>query len=74
MIEAIVRALLYLCGIALCFFLIVWVIGEIGIVIPAMVLHILMVMFVLLAILVLYRLLWPWVGGNFWGPGPGPRP
>ena len=41
MFERICYALLYLCGIALCFYLIVWVIGQLGIMIPSMVLHIL---------------------------------
>jgi hypothetical protein len=75
MFEAIIRALLYICGIALCYFLIVWVLGEIGIAIPIMVLHVLMIMLVLVCILVLWRLFSPWFGGvNLWGPGPGPKP
>jgi hypothetical protein len=73
MFEAIIRALLYICGIVLCYFLIVWVLTEIGITIPVMVLHVLMVMLVLVCILVLYRLFSPWFGGvNLWGPGPKP--
>jgi hypothetical protein len=70
-IEAIIRALLYLCAIALCFFLCVWVLGEIGIALPYMVLTILKVMFVLIAILILLRLFWPIVAGQNWFP---PRP
>jgi hypothetical protein len=69
MFEAIIRALLYICGIALCYFLIIWVLGEIGIMIPAMVLKILLVMLVLVCILVLWRLFSPFFGSiNFWGP------
>jgi hypothetical protein len=58
MIERVIYALLYICGIALCYFLIIWVLGQIGIHIPAMVLNILLVMLVLIAILVLVRLFW----------------
>jgi hypothetical protein len=56
MVEAILRALLYLCSIALVFWLVVWALGELGIALPGMVIHILMVMFVLVAVLVLWRL------------------
>lgn len=73
MFEAIVRALLYLCGIALGYYLILWVLAAIGLAIPAMVAKILLVMLVLVAILVLARLFAPWVGGfSLWGPGPPP--
>jgi hypothetical protein len=66
--ERVIRALLYLCVIALCFFLIVWVLSQLGIALPIMVITILKVMFVLIAILILVRLFWPLVGGiNLWG-------
>jgi len=66
--ERVIRALLYLCVIALCFFLILWVLGQLGIALPSMVIVILKVMFVLIAILILVRLFWPLVGGfNLWG-------
>lgn len=66
--ERVIRALLYLCVIALCFFLILWVLGQLGIALPVMVITILKVMFVLIAILILVRLFWPLVGGiNLWG-------
>ena len=70
MFGSVIRALLYLCCLALAFYLIVWVLGEIGIILPAMVLHILMVMFVLIAILVLWRLFSPFVGGVNWWNSP----
>jgi len=71
-IEAVIRALLYLCCIALAFFLVLWVLGSIGVVLPIMVVQILKVMFVLIAILVLVRLFWPLAAGYQWfGP---PRP
>jgi hypothetical protein len=74
--ESVIRALIYLCLIALAFFLCVWVFGVLGIALPAMVLKILMVIFVLIAILVLVRLFGPLVSGYSWfGPGlPPPAP
>lgn len=70
MIERVIYALLYICGIVLCYFLIVWVLGAIGLHLPAMVLNILMVMLALIAILVLVRL---FVGSGIkWWPDRGP--
>lgn len=66
--ERVIRALLYLCVVALCFFLCVWVLAQLGIALPYMVITILKVMFVLIAILVLVRLFWPLIGGvSLWG-------
>jgi len=66
MVERVIYALIYICGIALCYFLIIWVLGAIGLHLPAMVVNILLVVLVLVAILVLWRLfdgsgirLWP---------------
>jgi hypothetical protein len=59
--EALIRALIYLCVIALCFFLSLWVLGELGIMLPAMVITILKVIFILVAILILVRLFAPFV-------------
>ena len=73
-IEAVIRALLYLCCIALAFLLCIWVLGVLGVALPYMVLNILKVMFVLIAILVLLRLFWPIFSGYQWFPSPGPRP
>ena len=70
--EAVIRALIYLCCIALVFFLCVWVLGEIGLALPPMVLHILMVIFALIAILILVRLFAPALSGYVWFPGPRP--
>jgi hypothetical protein len=75
MFGNLVRALIYLCFMALAFYLVLWVIGGLGIVLPAMVLHILVVIFVLIAILVLYQLLWPAISGyDWWGRRPPPGP
>lgn len=62
MVEAIVKALLSICSIVLCYFLILWVLASIGIAVPAMVVKIIMVMLVLVCILILYRLFKPWFG------------
>jgi hypothetical protein len=59
--EAVIRALLYICGLMLLFFLVVWALGAIGLALPIMVERIILVMFVLVAILVLARLFYPWV-------------
>jgi hypothetical protein len=72
-LERIIRALLYLCVIALCFYLILWVLGALGIALPYMVVNILKVMFVLVAILILFRLFWPVVSGyDWWGSNRAP--
>jgi Zn-dependent protease with chaperone function len=71
MFGSVVRALIYLCFMALAYYLVIWVLGELGIMIPAMVMHIIIVIFVLIAILVLYQLLWPrFREFDWWGRGP----
>lgn len=72
MVDALLRALLFICGLALIYFLVVWVLRTLGFPLPEEALRILMVMFVLVAILVLWRLFSPIIGGvNWWGT---PRP
>jgi hypothetical protein len=71
-IEAIIRALLYLCCVALAFFLCIWVLAELGVALPLMVITILKVMFVLIAILILVRIFWPVLGSQNWFPPRGP--
>ena len=66
LLERVIRALLYLCVIAICFYLIIWVIGVLGVAIPGVIITILKVMFVLVAILVLVRLFYPFVQGQNW--------
>jgi hypothetical protein len=56
MVERVIYGLIYLCGLALAFYLILWVLGAIGIVLPHMVVVILGVVLVLVAILILWRL------------------
>ncbi len=73
MFGQVIRALLFLCCIVLAFYLIVWVLEQLGIRLPPMVEKILMVILVLVAILVLYQLFAPYFGNiNWWGRGPGP--
>ena len=63
--EALIRALIYLCCVALCFFLVIWVLGMLGLALPIMVITILKVIFVLIAILILVRLFMPYAGSWF---------
>jgi hypothetical protein len=75
MFGNIVRALIYLCFLAIAFYLVLWVLTSIGIALPFMVVTILKVIFVLVAILILYQLFWPAFSGfNWWNkpnqPGP----
>lgn len=65
-IERVIRALLYLCALALCFYLVLYVLAAIGIALPVMVITILKVMFVLVAILVLVRLFYPMITEAKW--------
>lgn len=66
--EAVIRALIYLCCVALAFFLCIWVLGELGVALPYMVINILKVIFVLVAILILVRLFLPTFSGYQWFP------
>jgi hypothetical protein len=66
--EALIRALIYLCCVALAFFLCVWVLGELGVTLPYMVINILKVIFCLIAILILVRLFAPAMTGYVWFP------
>ena len=70
MVEAVIRCLIAIVAVALLFFLCIWVLGEIGIVIPVMVLRCLYVLAVLVVILILYRML----VGPYWSTWWGPRP
>ncbi len=74
MFERVCYALLYLCGIFLCYYLIMWVLAELGIRIPEMVLHVLWVMLVIIAVLVLFRLFRGSFGRLRIWPNDPPRP
>jgi hypothetical protein len=73
MVGRVIRALIYLCCVALLFYLCLWVIATLGIPLPGMVIVILKVIFVLVAILVLYQIFAPVFGGyDWWGRGNAP--
>ncbi len=69
MFERIIYALIYLCALFIAYWVIVWVVGSLGIALPPHVLQILMVIMVLVAILVLYRLFFVGTSFRMW-PGP----
>jgi hypothetical protein len=70
MVGQVIRALIYLCFIALLFYLCLYVLAALGIALPSMVVNILKVIFLLVAILILYQLFAPMVGGyDWWGRG-----
>lgn len=72
MFGALIRSLIFICLLALAYYLCIWVLGAIGLAIPHPVMVILGVILVLVAILILYRLWSPWLGSvNIWG-GPPP--
>lgn len=62
MVEAVIRALIYILCLVLCVFLVTWVLASVGLVLPAMVIKVLWIIVALLAILVLFRLLRPHAG------------
>ena len=65
MIESIILFLIYLCLIVAVFWLVLWVLGQLGVPIPAQVVKIGWVIVALVCILILYRLLLaPLIGGH----------
>lgn len=72
--EAVIRALLFIFGCALVFYLVIWALGVAGIVLPFMVERIIMGMLVLFAILVLVRLFYPWMSSVRLFPPRDPPP
>lgn len=66
MIEAVIRGLIGICLIVLAVSLTIWVLGQLGLTLPAFVVKILWVIAVLLIILWLVRLFRPYWGG--WVP------
>jgi bacteriorhodopsin len=63
MLETVITLLIYLCVLALVVYLIIWVLGEIGLALPPQVIKILWVIVALVAILLIVRALLP--GGTF---------
>jgi hypothetical protein len=64
MLESVIMFLIYVCIVALVFYLIIWVLGAIGVSLPDIVIKILWVIFALIVILFLVRLLLPMAGGR----------
>jgi bacteriorhodopsin len=62
MIEAIIMALIYLCLVVMCIYLIIWVLGQLGIAIPDNVMKIIWVIVVLVALLIIIRTVLPALG------------
>jgi hypothetical protein len=55
MVEVVIKGLIALVILAICVFLIIWVLGAIGIVIPDMIVKLIYVIAVLVALLFIYR-------------------
>jgi hypothetical protein len=68
MVEAVIRCLITIVAVALCCFLILWVLGELGVVLPVMVVRCLYVLAVLVCVLVLYRMIFGPYWSTWWGP------
>ncbi len=62
MVEAVIRALIYILCLVACVFLVLWVFASVGIALPAMVIKIVWIIVALLCLLVLFRLLQPYAG------------
>lgn len=69
LLERIIRALIYIACVVLAFYLILWVLGALGIAIPAMVVKVIGVILALVCILMLVRLF----AGSTWPTGPNGR-
>ncbi len=73
MVGQVIRALIYICVMALLFWLVVYVLAAIGFVLPLMVERILMVIFGLVCLLVLWQLFSPNLSRiDWWGRNPPP--
>jgi hypothetical protein len=69
MFERVIYALIYLCGLFLLYWIVMWVLASLGIYLPPHVPQILMVIMILIAILILYRLFFIGTSFRIW-PGP----
>ncbi len=55
MVEKIIRALIFICLVAICVYLALWVLSVIGLAIPAMIIQIVWIVVVLVVLLYLWR-------------------
>lgn len=62
MLEAVITSLIYLCIIAIAIYLVIWVLGQLGIAIPEPIMKIIWVIVILLAILFIARTILPKMG------------
>lgn len=65
MLETIIVMLIYLALLALAVYLVLWVLGEIGLTIPPQVLKIVWVVVILVAVLIIVRTVLPGLGLKF---------
>ena len=70
--EAFMRALITIAFFVLIYYVGVWALGALGIIIPAMILKVFMVIMALIAILILGRLFYPLFNSGPWWPNRGP--
>jgi hypothetical protein len=68
MFENFIRFLIFIACVAACYFLAIWVMGELGIVLPHMVLVCIMVIAVLIIILTAWRMFGSVLSGSWFGP------
>ncbi len=64
MFESIITLLIYICLVVAVCWLVIWVLGELGVALPAQVIKIFWVIVVLIVILLLFRTLAPMLGGR----------
>jgi hypothetical protein len=62
MVEAVIKFLVTICLIALCVFLVLWVLAALGVALPPMVVKIIWIIVALIAVLFLVRMLRPYFG------------
>ncbi len=59
MFESIIMLLIYVCLLAAVVYLVIWVLGQLGVALPAMVIKILWIIVALVVILLLFRMIGP---------------
>ena len=64
MVESVITALIYICLVVGVAFLVIWVLGQIGVPLPPQVVKIFWVVVALVIILLLWRMLGPIIGGG----------
>lgn len=64
MFESVIMLLIYICLVVGACWLVIWVLGQLGVALPPQVIKIFWVIVVLIVILLLYRMLAPALGGG----------